>query len=238
MFAVITDAEQNLKTCIADTLIAPALALVDPGLTMSLPPLLTASTGIDALTHAIEAYTCNLHNPVSDALALKAISLICQNIRQAVEQGENLEARSNMMLGSLLAGIAFGNADVAGVHCMAEAIGGLYDIPHGIANSILLPFVMEYNIPAALERHAEIGRAMGVAPASMPDHEAAAAAVEAVKKLSLDLEIPRFKDLPNVNPDDFNLLAARAAANISAPSNCRPAGEKEYYELFFKAYRG
>ena len=130
-YAVVTDTERKFKMSLFDTRLAPRVALVDPDLTRTLPPAVTAATGMDALTHAIEAYTCRVANPVSDALALRAIGLIARYLPAAVLDGSDDEARDGMMTASLLAGMAFGNADVASVHCLAEAIGGLYDTPHG-----------------------------------------------------------------------------------------------------------
>jgi alcohol dehydrogenase len=172
-YAVITDTERKFKMSLLDTRLAPRIALVDPDLTHSLPPSVTAATGMDALTHAIEAYTCRLANPVSDALALRAIGLIARNLRRAVGDGANAEAREGMMTASLIAGMAFGNADVAAVHCLAEAIGGLYDTPHGVANSVFLPFVFARNAEASPERHAEVAEALGISRAGRDDLEVA-----------------------------------------------------------------
>ncbi len=237
-FAVITDIAKSIKMSILDTRLCASVALVDPVITKTLPAKLTASTGMDALTHAIEAYTCKLASPITDATAIYAIKLISSSLRDAVNDGNDLQARTSMMLGSLIAGIAFGNSDVAGVHCMAEAIGGLYDTPHGVANSIFLPYVMEYNVPGDIKKHADIARAMGIDTTGMSEQEAASAGAEAVKQLSKDVGIPLFKDLEKVDVNDFEFLAKNSAENISTESNCRPADENDYLELFKKAYRG
>lgn len=237
-FAVITDIARKIKMSILDTRLCASVALVDPVITKTLPAKLTASTGMDALTHAIEAYTCKLASPITDATAIYAIKLISSSLRDAVNDGNDLQARTSMMLGSLIAGIAFGNSDVAGVHCMAEAIGGLYDTPHGVANSIFLPYVMEYNVPGDIKKHADIARAMGIDTTGMSEQEAASAGAEAVKQLSKDVGIPLFKDLEKVDVNDFEFLAKNSAENISTESNCRPADENDYLELFKKAYRG
>lgn len=237
-FAVITDIAKKIKMSILDTRLCASVALVDPVITKTLPAKLTASTGMDALTHAIEAYTCKLASPITDATAIYAIKLISSSLRDAVNDGNDLQARTSMMLGSLIAGIAFGNSDVAGVHCMAEAIGGLYDTPHGVANSIFLPYVMEYNVPGDIKKHADIARAMGIDTTGMSEQEAASAGAEAVKQLSKDVGIPLFKDLEKVDVNDFEFLAKNSAENISTESNCRPADENDYLELFKKAYRG
>lgn len=235
-FAVITNPDKKVKSCIADTRLLPSLSLIDPALTITLPANLTASTGMDALTHAIEAYTCRRANPFTDVLALQAITVISENLKIAVKDGLNKEAREGMALGSLLAGIAFGNSDIAGVHCMAEALGGLYDTPHGIANSIFLPIVLEYNLKANIKRHADIGRAMHLVSVDQSDQEIAEAVIEEIKHLAKEIGIPSFKDSIEVDPGDFKILASKAAANISADSNCRIAGINEYHKLFEQAY--
>lgn len=168
--------------------IAPKVAILDPELTVSLPPNTTASTGVDALTHAVEAYSGKVSEPIADACALYAIELIAGNIREAFHNGSNLQARAAMLLASTLAGIAFSHSDVASFHCMAEALGGIYDAPHGVCNSILLPYVMEYSLADATDRYARIARAMGSTEEC--DKEAALEAVESVKQIVLDLNLP------------------------------------------------
>ncbi|MFZ5632789.1 MAG: iron-containing alcohol dehydrogenase [Bacillota bacterium] len=237
-FAVITDTEKKFKMNLLDAKLAARVALVDPATTLSLPPLLTASTGMDALTHAIEAYTCTLATPITDALALYAIKLISRSLKKAVDNGRDIEARSQMMLGSLIAGIAFGNSDVGGVHCMAEAVGGMYDTPHGIANSVLLPYVFEFNIPENPKKHADVAEAMGVDISGQTPEQAAKKGIEAIRALSKAVGIPRMKDIPGVDEKDFAYLAKCSAENVSADSNPRKAGAEEYLELFKKAYAG
>ena len=158
--AVITDRENNYKMTVRSPFMAAKVALLDPKLTVTVPPHITASTGMDALTHAIEAYTVKVSEPISDALALYAIELISNNLVNAVKNGEDIEARACMLVGSLLAGIAFSHSDVGSVHCMAEALGGVYDAPHGICNAVLLPYVMEYNVEFCLKSTRE-SQAMG-----------------------------------------------------------------------------
>ena len=235
-FAVITDSKTRVKMNILDPGVVPASSFVDPELTISMPAGLTASTGMDALTHAVEAYTCRLANPLTDALALKAVGIIVASLRRAVADGSDLDARNEMALGSLIAGFAFGNADVGGVHCMAEAIGGFYDTPHGVANSVFLPLVTEFNVVSDPKKHADIAVALGVDTAGMSNEEAAAAGVATIRQLATDLRIPKFRELEGVKESDFGTLAQLAAANVSAESNPRPAGEAEYSDLFRKAW--
>ncbi|MDF2681713.1 MAG: alcohol dehydrogenase [Brevibacillus sp.] len=237
-FSVITDTETKLKMNILDIRVAPKIALLDPELTVTLPPHVTASTGMDALTHAIEAYTCTISEPITDALALYAIDLIVKYLPTAVKDGSNLEARKNMLTASLIAGIAFGNSDVGGVHCMAEALGGLYDTPHGVANSMLLPYVFEYNIPADTEKHAIVAQRLGASREGKSEMETALEGVELLKKLAQTVQIPKMRELDNVDPSDFPYLAEAATKNVSAPSNPRQASMEDYLQLFQKAYDG
>ncbi|MGI6226596.1 MAG: iron-containing alcohol dehydrogenase [Peptococcales bacterium] len=235
--SVISDTLSKTKFTVKDVKIAPKLAIVDPELTYDLPPHLTASTGMDALVHAIEAYTCKEANPISDALALKAMELIYPNLRKAFQNGKNQIARYNLMVGSTIAGMAFSHADVAAVHCMAEAIGGLYDTPHGVANSMFLPYLIEYNAVADISKHATIARTIGIATPSLSDVEAAEILVKEMKKLAEDLSIPTFNSLPGVNEADFDYLAQSAYENGSTPSNARVITKEDYLILFEKAYK-
>lgn len=235
-YAVITDTERKFKMSLLDTRLAPRIALVDPDLTHSLPPSVTAATGMDALTHAIEAYTGRLANPVSDALALQAIDLIARHLVRAVGHGADSDARDAMMTASLIAGMAFGNADVAAVHCLAEAIGGLYDTPHGVANSVFLPFVFAHNAEAFPARHADVAEALGVARGGRDDLDVAREGAERLTALGQAIGIPRLAELPNVDPVDFPRLAAASAVNVSNPSNCREMNEAQYLALLEAAW--
>ncbi|UTR10436.1 iron-containing alcohol dehydrogenase [Evansella sp. LMS18] len=235
--SVITDTKRKIKFTIKDVRIAPAAAIIDPELTYGLPASLTASTGMDALVHAIEAYTCKLSNPVSDGLAIQAMKHIYPNLRQAVEDGANEEARYQMMTGSTIAGMAFSHADVASVHCMAEAIGGLYDTPHGVANSMFLPYIIEFNAEADTYKHAEIARTLGIAGEKESDSAAAAALVKEVKQLAKDIKIPSFSSLMEARIEDFDYLAKSSFENGSTPSNAREISEEDYKNLFYKAFK-
>jgi alcohol dehydrogenase len=234
--AVITDTVRQFKMTVKDLLLAPKLALVDPETTYSLPKGLTASTGMDALVHAIEAYTCTEANPMADLLALEAMRNIYSALPRVVRDGSDYEARDAMMFGSLLAGLAFSHSDVAAVHCMAEAVGGLYDIPHGVANSIFLPVVTAYNATADYNKHAAAAVACGLPVGGLSDQEAAEYLVRELALLGAEIDIPRLKDLDMINPADFPRLAQASAINGSTPSNCRPVNEKDYLALFKKTY--
>jgi alcohol dehydrogenase len=231
--SVITDTKEKFKFTVKSTAIAAKTAIIDPELTLTVPPLITAATGIDALTHAIEGYTANCTEPIAEAVGLYAIEYIVNNIAMAVKDGNNLYARDKMMMGSLLAGLSFSHADVASVHCMAEALGSLYDAPHGMCNAILLPYVMEYSLSSAEYKYARIARAMGID--EKEDHTAAVKGIEFIKKLSKEIGLPGIKTL-NVNTDDFVLLAEMSVKNGSNESNPREITKEDYIMLFNKAY--
>jgi alcohol dehydrogenase len=234
--AVITDEEQHYKMTLLDTRIAPKVAVLDPELTTSLPPRLTASTGMDALVHAIEAYTCKVANPVSDALALRAVSLIAASLRSAVENGADRHARSDMLLGSLLAGIAFMNADVGAVHCLGESLGGVFDTPHGLACAVFLPAVLEFNAVADPAKHAGVAAALGVDVAQMTDLEAATAGAAAIRALMHDIGIPKLRDLQELSADDTERVARLSAEHVCSPDNARPIEFDDYLELLRATY--
>ena len=227
--SVITDSDEKFKFSIRDTKIAPRVALIDPEMTLTMPPGLTASTGMDALTHAIEAFTAKAAEPLADAAALYAIELIAAHLRNAVNDGHNLEARAGMLLGSVLAGIAFSHSDVAAVHCVAEALGGKYDAPHGVCNAVVLPAVMEYNMQHCKERYARIAQAMGLTFENVDD--GAREAVSAVQQLASDVRLPEFSSL-GVQAEDLEELATNSFKNGSNIDNPRPMTKEDYLNLF------
>lgn len=226
--AVITDTQEHFKFTIKDAKTAPKIALVDPALTVTMPPSLTSATGMDALTHAIEGYTAKVAEPLADAAALYAIELIMQHLKTAVFDGKNMEARAGMLLGSLLAGISFSHSDVASVHCIAEALGGKYDAPHGVCNAVVLPEMMAYNMDYCRERYARIATAMGLTCKDPED--GAQRAVEAVRQLARDVKLPSFRNL-GVKQEDFEELAHKSAINGSNPDNPRPMQEEDYMSV-------
>jgi len=234
--SVITDTNTKQKEAILDIKLAPKLAIVDPELTLSLPKSITAATGMDALTHAIEAYTSNIAEPISDALSLYAIEIIAKYLPLAVEDGNNLEARQNMLVGSLIAGMAFTHADLGAVHAMAEPLGGLYDTPHGVANSIFLPHVFGYNIPSNPEKHATVALKLGATVERKTQEEIAQEGVVLLHELASKIGIPHFRDLDNVNPDDFEFLAEGAFNHLCTITNSRKLSKDDYLKLFQKTY--
>ena len=227
--SVITDTAEGFKFTVKHTSIAPRIALLDPQMTLTMPPGLTAATGMDALTHAIEGYTARVSEPLADAAGLYAIELVTTHLKSAVREGGNMEARAGMLLGSVLAGIAFSHSDVGSVHCIAEALGGKYDTAHGVCNAVVLPEVMEYNMDYCRERYARVAAAMGISYKSV--EEGAHKAVGAVKQLALDVELPAFSSF-GVKQEDIEELAQKSFVNGSNIDNPRPMSKDDYLVLF------
>lgn len=227
---VITDTEKNRKMVCVDPKDIPIVAVVDPDMMSSMPKGLTAATGMDALTHAIEGYITAGAWELSDMFHLKAIEIISNSLRGAVENTP--EGREGMALGQYVAGMGFSNVGLGIVHSMAHPLGALYDTPHGVANAIILPTVMEYNAPATGEKYRNIAKAMGVdGVESMTLDEARKAAVNAVKKLSKDVGIPEnLKDI--VKPEDVDFLAQSAYDDACRPGNPRETSVEEIKELY------
>jgi alcohol dehydrogenase len=233
--AVITDQEHHYKMTLLDTRIAPDVAILDPDLTLSLPPGITAATGMDALVHAIEAYTCKASNPISDALALKAVRLVAGALPVVVKDGGDVDARSDMLLASLLAGLAFGNADVGAVHCLGESLGGLFDTPHGVACAVFLPYVFEFNLEADPIKHATVARALDPRAAGMDDGAAALAGVEATRALMAEIGIPTLRELRELSQEEAEMIARLSAEHVCSPDNAREIGYDDYLELLIRA---
>ena len=227
---VITDVEKKRKFVCVDPHDIPVVAFVDPDMMSSMPKGLTASTGMDALTHAIEGYTTKGANIITDMFNLKAIELIAKSLRGAVEN--TAEGREGMAIGQYLTGMGFSNCGLGIVHSMAHGLGALYDTPHGVANAIILPTVMEYNADAVGEKLRDVAKAMGVeGTEKMSEAEYKKAAVDAVKKLSEDVGIPKdLKDI--VKPEDVDFLSQSAMDDACRPGNPRDPKFEEIKELF------
>jgi alcohol dehydrogenase class IV len=234
--AVIRAEAQGLKLEFNSPFLMPDVAILDPELTLSLPPGLTASTGMDALTHAIETYVSTGTQPLSDALAIGAIKLIAANLRQAVQHGDDLEARGSMLLASNMAGIAFSNALLGIVHAMAHPCGGRFGVPHGVANSILLPYGMEYNLPACTERLADVAAALGVDTSGMDHVPAAHAGIAAVRQMASDCGLPARLSEVRVPHDGLPQLAADSQGDAMMFTNPLYAGEEDVLALYERAY--
>ena len=229
---VIIDEDAKKKMVCVDPNDIPAVAIVDPELMYSMPKGLTAATGMDALTHAIESYITPGAWVMSDMLELKAIEMIAANLKAAVDNGSDPVAREAMSQAQYIAGMGFSNVGLGIVHSMAHPLGALYDTPHGVANAIILPTVMEYNAPATGEKYREIARAMGVQGVdAMTQEEYRKAAIEAVKQLSKDVGIPAdLKDI--VKPEDIDFLAQSAFDDACRPGNPRATSVEEIKQLY------
>ncbi len=233
---VITNTKTKVKYVIVSWRNLPLASFNDPELMVKKPAGLTAATGMDALTHAIEAYVSKDANPVTDAAAIQAIKLISNNLRQAVALGENLVARENMAYGSLLAGMAFNNANLGYVHAMAHQLGGLYDMPHGVANAMLLPHVEKYNLISNPQKFADIAEFMGENIQGLSVMEAAEKAIDAMFRLSTDIGIPTSLKEMGIKEEDFEYMAEMALKDGNAFSNPRKGNEKDIVAIFKAAF--
>lgn len=227
---VITDVEKNRKFVCVDTHDIPVIAVVDPDMMASMPKGLTAATGMDALTHAIEGYITKGAWEMTDMLHLKAIEIIARSLRGAVDNTE--EGREGMALGQYIAGMGFSNVGLGIVHSMAHPLGAVYDTPHGVANAIILPTIMAYNAEATGEKYREIARAMGVSGVdNMTQEEYRQAAIDAVKKLSQDVGIPaNLKEI--VKTEDIPFLAESAFADACRPGNPKDTSVEDITALY------
>lgn len=233
---VITDEENIKKMVCVDPNAIPVLSIVDAELMLSMPKGLTAATGMDALTHAIEGYITKGAWEMSDMFELKAIEMIAKQLPVAVENPSNIEAREGMALAQYIAGMGFSNVGLGLVHGMAHPLGAYYDIPHGVANALLLPIIMKYNATSCIDKYGEIAKAMGVNTAGLSKIEAAHAAVDAVKALAVKVGIPeRLRDL-NVAEESLEKLALSAFNDICTPGNPRNVTLAEILNLYKKAF--
>ena len=233
---VITDEKSGRKMVCVDPNDIPTLAIIDAELMATMPKGLTASTGMDALTHAIEGYITKGAWELSDMFEIKAVEIIAKNLRAATANGKDMISRENMALAQYVAGMAFSNVGLGCVHSMAHPLGARFDVPHGVANALLLPVVMEYNRPAAMEKYCDIAVAMGVDVTGMTLEEGSLEAVEAVKKLSLDLDIPqRLRDI-GIPKDALPTLAADAFNDVCTGGNPREITQADILALYEKAY--
>jgi len=238
-FTVVTDTETDEKMLIAGLACCPTAAIVDFELTMTMPLRLTADTGIDSLTHAIEAYVSRRASPFTDGLAKDAMGLIARNIRTACADPQNRAAREAMMLGATKAGMAFSNASVALVHGMSRPIGAFFHVPHGLSNAMLLPEITGFSAPAALERYADCSRAMGVAEEGEGSQAAVARLLDELRRLNADLQVPspRAYGIDRARYDELlPVMAGQALASGSPANNPRVPTSDEIVELYRRVY--
>ena len=231
--AIITDTVRRKKMNLFDPRICPRIALVDPDLTMSMPPALTASTGMDALSHAVDSLHCRLATPASDAMALEGARLIALYLARAFADPDDVEARCGMAQASLVAGLAVGITDVSGCHCLAESIGAVYDHPHGVCCAVTMPIIMDYNLAVSQDKYVRLAGAFGIERQDRSDAVLAAGAVDFVRELNQSLGIPRLAEL--IKESDLDLLAEKAAANTSRPSNPRAAERSDFRTMLQRA---
>ncbi len=236
LWAVITDPDRQIKFNVGGTPnIAAWVALVDPNLTLNLPPGVTAGTGMDALTHAIECYTMAYHQPFTDAVALLAMEYCGRYLRVAFAQSHNLEARYHMSMAAMLAGLAYGTDSAGAAHAMSQTAGGVHDAPHGALTGRLLAPVMEYNVPGEPDRFARIAQALGLEVHGKSVWKSAEASVEYVYQLTEDLEIPSLNEL-GFSEEEIPLLSQKAAADSQSIGNPRDVDAKNYEKIYARAF--
>ena len=236
LWAVITDHARQLKFNVGGTpLIGAHVALIDPELMLGLPPAVTAATGMDALSHAIECFTCDYHQPFNDAVALHAIELVGRWLRRAVEDGTDLEARTHMAHAATLGGMAYGTESAGAAHAMSQSAGGVHDCPHGALTARVLGPVCAYNVPAAPERYARIAQALGIETSGMDVVEAARAGVEEVYRLTDDVGIPTMEEL-GFSEDEIPMLARIAFEDPQTQGNAREVDVPAYEEIYRAAF--
>lgn len=230
-FAVISDTTTQQKVNLIGKSVVASQAIVDPELTLGLPAGITAATGLDALTHAIESYACKTPNDLSDMLSLKAVNLIYNNLKTCVTEPENLEARSAVMMGSMLAGCSFANALLGLVHGIAHPLGAIWHVPHGVANAFGLPYVLEYEIPVEGERIINVGKAMGIPTEGLTPE----AVIEAIKELEREVQVPMMADY-GVKEEDLDRLADLAMQEMGYACNPVQPTKEELMEILEKMY--
>lgn len=235
LFAIITDEERHIKMALVDKHLTPIIAVNDPMLMLAMPKSLTAATGMDALTHAIEAYVSTSATPITDACAEKAIELISNYLVNAVENGQDVEARDMMAYAEYLAGMAFNNASLGYVHAMAHQLGGFYNLPHRVCNAILLPHVQEYNKATSASRLAKIAKIMGGNIEGLTDEQGADLCIDMIKSLSQTIGIPEGLGVLGVKESDFETLATNALNDACSLTNPRKGNLEEVIAIFKKA---
>ncbi len=235
--SILSDKEAQLKKGIVSDYLLPDVAIVAPEMTLTMPPSVTAASGVDALVHAIEAYISVNASPITDALAIQAIKMISKNLPKAYANPDHMEARENMATASLMAGMAFGNAGVGAVHALAYPLGGRYNIAHGVSNALLLPYVMEWNKIACVERFRDIADAFGEQVSHLSDSDAADQAVKAMERLCTEVNIPtglRSFDIPE--SDITNMAEDASKIERLLNNNPRKLGKKEIEQIYQSAY--
>ena len=237
-FCIITDTTRKVKMAIVDWRVTPKIAVNDPVLMRGMPASLTAATGMDAMTHAIEAYVSTAANVLTDSAALMAVKMIDQYLPKAVANGDYMKARDKMAYAQYLAGIAFNNASLGYVHAMAHQLGGYYNLPHGVCNAILLPHVEAFNLIGNLNRFRDLAQAMGEQIDGLSTGDAAAKAIQAIRTISRQVGIPANLKMLGVKPEDFGVMAENAMKDVCCLTNPRKATKEQIIEIYRRAYEG
>ena len=237
-FCIITDTRRKVKMAIVDWRVTPRIAINDPTLMKGMPTGLTAATGMDAMTHAIEAYVSTNANVLTDSAALMAVKMIYQYLPKAVANGDYMKARDKMAYAQYLAGIAFNNASLGYVHAMAHQLGGYYNLPHGVCNAILLPYVEEFNLIGNLNRFRDLAQAMGEQIDGLSTGDAAAKAIQAIRTISRQVGIPSDLKQLGVKPEDFEIMAENSMKDVCCLTNPRKATKAQIIEIYRRAYEG
>lgn len=232
---VVTDEVLKVKMLMVDANCLSYLAINDPMLMLDMPAFLTASTGMDALTHAIEAFVAKSHFPFTDGIALEAIRLIGRSLAKAVLEGKNIEARTDMCWAEYMAGLAFSNSGLGMVHAMAHQLGGYYNTPHGVANAILLPYVMKFNASACKDRYSQVAQALGIDTSRMTADQGALAAISYIRELSTRIGIPKL-NTTSFRPSDVVTLSLHALEDTGMPENPREAALVDVQKVYMEAY--
>ncbi len=236
VFSVITDRQRKFKMPVGSQHLLPRAAVCDPELTISMPQPLTAATGMDALTHAVECYTNTFYHPLSKALALEAIRLIGANLRRVYANGRDLEPRTQMLLASMMAAMAFTRTRLGNVHAMSHPVGAYFNVPHGVANALLLPYIMEWNLPGGLDTFPQVAATLGERVDDLSPRAAAVVAVDAIRQLCRDVGIPeRLRDV-GVTRDAIPAMAADAMKSGNVQVNPRATKYEEMVALFEQAW--
>jgi len=236
VWAIFIDPKRKFKAGIQDSRLIADMIILDPEVTTTMPPRVTAATGMDALTHAIESFVSVYANPFTDALSAESVKLVANSLRTAYNDGKNIEARGNMLLASYMAGIAFSNSSCGIVHTLAETLGGFYRIPHGITNSLMLPSVMEFNASSRREKLSRIAELMGEDIKGISLQAGAAKAVDAVRKLAEDIELPRTLREVGVKKKDIPTLATMAFPWANVSGNPREVTQDQLRDLYEKTF--
>lgn len=234
-FCIITDEETHIKMAIVDKNTTPIMSVNDPKLMLAMPSSLTAATGMDALTHAVEAYVSTAATPITDAVAIKAMEIIQANLRAVVANGDDLEAREQMAYAQFMAGMAFNNASLGYVHAMAHQLGGFYDLPHGVCNAVLLPHVQRYNAQVCPERLRDVAKALGADVENLTPEQGADKAIELIQELSKDVKIPANLTELGAKKEDLPTLATNALKDACGFTNPKQGTKEDVIEIFSQA---